>query len=73
MSRKERIHIPGTVYHVILRGNDRRDIFSDDNDRFRLYSILDHALQRFSFKIQAFCLVTTHTSIWRSRSPTSAS
>jgi len=60
MSRKERIHIPGAVYHVILRGNDHRDIFADDKDRFRLYSILDHAFQRFPFKIHAFCLMTTH-------------
>ncbi|HBG04282.1 MAG TPA: hypothetical protein DDY22_01700 [Geobacter sp.] len=60
MSRKERIHIPGAVYHVILRGNDRRGIFNDDKDRFRLYSFLDHAFQRFPFKIHAFELHIAH-------------
>jgi hypothetical protein len=35
MPRKERIHIPGAVYHVILRGNDHREIFADDKNQFR--------------------------------------
>jgi putative transposase len=60
MSRKGRIHIPGAVYHVILRGNNRQDIFADDKDRFRFYSILDIARQRFTFNIHAFCLMTSH-------------
>jgi len=60
MSRKRRIHIPGAVYHVILRGNDRQDIFADDKDRFRFYAILDIAHQRVTFKIHAFCLMTSH-------------
>lgn len=60
MARKERINIPGAVYHVILRGNDRRDIFADDKDRYRLYSILDHSFQCFSFKLHAFCFMSSH-------------
>ena len=56
MPRKERIH----VYHVILRGNDRRDIFADDKDRFRFYTILENACRRIPFKIHAFCLMTNH-------------
>lgn len=60
MARKGRIHIPGAVYHVILRGNNRQDIFADDKDRFRFYSIIDIARQRFTFKIHAFCLMTSH-------------
>ena len=60
MARKERIHIPGALYHVIMRGNDRRDIFGDNKDRFRFYGILDHAFQLFHFEIHAFCLMTNH-------------
>ena len=45
---------------MILRGNDRQDIFADDKDRLRLYAILDSARQRFIFKIHAFCLMTSH-------------
>jgi len=60
MAKKGRIHIPGAVYHVILRGNDHRDIFANDKDRYRFFSILDLAVQRFRFKIHAFCIMTTH-------------
>jgi putative transposase len=60
MARKERIHIPGAIYHVMLRGNDRRDIFGDDKDRFRFYGILNLVSQRYPFKIHAFCLMTNH-------------
>lgn len=60
MAKKGRIHIPGAVYHVILRGNDHREIFADDKDRYRLFSILDLAVQRFRFRIHAFCIMTTH-------------
>jgi putative transposase len=60
MARKERIHISGALYHVIVRGNDRRDIFGDNKDRLRFYGILDNAFHRFHFKIHAFCLMTNH-------------
>jgi hypothetical protein len=35
MPRKLYIHAAGAVYHMILRGNTRQEIFSDDRDRFR--------------------------------------
>jgi putative transposase len=60
MARKTRIHAPGAVYHVILRGNSRQDIFTDDKDRLRLYDILDDSGKRFDHRIHAFCLMTNH-------------
>lgn len=60
MPRKQRIHIPGAVYHVILRGNDRRDVFADDKDRFHFCSIIEKVRRRIPFKIHAFCLMTNH-------------
>jgi hypothetical protein len=32
MARKPRIHIPGGVYHVMLRGKGSEDIFFSDED-----------------------------------------
>ena len=32
MARKPRVHFPGALYHVISRGNQRQDIFLDDQD-----------------------------------------
>jgi putative transposase len=60
MARKPRIHAPGAIYHVIVRGNARQDIFSDDKDRFRFYEILQKSRERFRHRIHAFCLMTNH-------------
>lgn len=60
MARKPRIHTPGAIYHVILRGNARQDIFSDDKDRYRFYEVLQKSCERFGQRILAFCLMTNH-------------
>ncbi|MDD2897814.1 MAG: transposase [Desulfuromonadaceae bacterium] len=60
MARKPRIHYPGAVYHVILRGNAGHPIFFDDRDRLRLYLFLQRAVEKFDCRIHAFCLMTNH-------------
>ena len=60
MPRKPRLHYPGALYHVILRGNARQDIFFDDRDRYRLYLLLQEGVERFGHRILAFCLMTNH-------------
>jgi putative transposase len=60
MARKARIHMSGAIYHVILRGNARQDIFSDDKDRYRFFDILQKSCERFHHRIHAFCLMTNH-------------
>jgi len=60
MSRKPRIHYPGAVYHVILRGNAGQPIFFDDRDRYRLYLLLQYVGEKFNCRIFGFCLMTNH-------------
>jgi len=50
----------GAIYHVILRGNARQDIFSDDKDRYRFFDILKKSSERFHHRIHAFCIMTNH-------------
>lgn len=45
---------------MILRGNARQNIFTDDRDRHRLYEIVAASLDRFRHRIVAFCLMTNH-------------
>ena len=40
MARKPRIHYPGAVYHVMLRGNGGQNIFFTDSDHTRLYTCI---------------------------------
>ena len=60
MPRKPRIHYPGALYHVIIRGNDRQDIFFDDTDRYRFYLLVQEGIERFGHRVLAFCLLTNH-------------
>jgi putative transposase len=63
MSRKPRIHYPGAVYHVILRGNARQDIFFDDQDRCRFFLLLQEGIERYGHRILAFSLLTNHVHL----------
>lgn len=60
MARKPRIHFPGALYHVIIRGNARQDIFFDDADRYRFYLLMQEGTERYGHRILAFCLMTNH-------------
>ncbi len=60
MGRKPRIHEPGAVYHVIMRGNARQNVFADDRDRRRLYEIIAASQDRYRHRILAFCLMSNH-------------
>jgi hypothetical protein len=43
--RKPRIHYPGAVDHVMLRGNGGQDIFFDPADRTRFLLALQQGLE----------------------------
>jgi len=63
MARKPRVHAPGALYHVILRGNDGQNIFFDDKDRTRFYFLLQEGVERFGHRIHAFCLMGNHVHL----------
>jgi hypothetical protein len=47
MARKPRLHVPGGLYHVRLRGKGGQDIFSDDEDRYHLYLLIQQGVERY--------------------------
>lgn len=60
MGCKPRLHYPGALYHVILRGNAREKIFFANIDRNRFYLFLQEGVERYRFRIHAFCLMSNH-------------
>lgn len=60
MARKPRLHVPGGLYHVTLRGNHRQPIFEHASDRDRLDSIIADAATRDRTTIHAYCWMTNH-------------
>ena len=60
MSRAWRIEYPGALYHVLSRGNERRDIFVDDDDRRMFLDTLGEMAERFESDIAAYVLMRNH-------------
>ena len=60
MGRPWRIEYPGALYHVLSRGNERRDIFFDDSDRHLFLKTLGEMSDRFEVEIFAYALMPNH-------------
>jgi len=60
MARALRIEYPGAVYHVMARGNHRRDIFKDDPDRRRFLETLGEACGKTGWLVHAYVLMRNH-------------
>jgi REP element-mobilizing transposase RayT len=54
------LHVPGGVYHVILRGNHRQAIFTEPSDRQMLDALVAETLERFDARAHAYCWMTNH-------------
>ena len=63
MPRKPRLHVPGGIYHVILRGNNRQAIFDTPADRFDFEQLLAGGLKRYSCRVHAYCWMTNHVHL----------
>jgi len=60
MARKPRIHVPGGVYHAMLRGNGGQEVFRSDEDRLYFYDLVEEGVERFGHRIHGFCLMGNH-------------
>jgi len=60
MARKPRIEYRGAFFHIIARGNNRQDIFHDDEDRQNYLKRLAFYLCEAKITLYAFCLMTNH-------------
>jgi putative transposase len=60
MARLERYHLPGSFYHVMLRGNDGQDIFFSDVDRCAMCLLLQEGVEKYGHRIHAFCFMNNH-------------
>jgi len=61
MARPIRIEYEGAVYHVTLRGNERRPIFRTDADRERFLNTLSDSIERYDIRLYLYCLMQNHT------------
>ena len=60
MARPIRVEFTDAVYHVTARGNERKAIYRDDQDRQRFLETVEEAHDRFGVVIHAYCLMSNH-------------
>jgi putative transposase len=60
MARPLRVDVPGGWYHVTARGNERKSIFRDDEDRRRFLDRVAELVERFGVVVHAYVLMDNH-------------
>ena len=60
MARPLRINYEGAVYHVTARGNERKNIVIDDDDRRRFVKVLLDVVDQFGVILYAWVLMDNH-------------
>lgn len=60
MPRPLRLEFPGACYHVLSRGNERKDIFRSPEDYELFLVLLKDCADRFDFLVHAWCLMPNH-------------
>lgn len=63
MARKPREKSSSGIYHIILRGINRQNIFEDDEDRLTFISSLERYKEISQCRIFAYCLMDNHVHI----------
>lgn len=60
MARPLRIAYPGAVYHITGRGNEKKTVFRDDQDRKTFLDILHQVNKRYNWICHTYCLMRNH-------------
>ena len=63
MARRPRIQFEGAFYHIIVRGNQRQDIFLDEADRCHYLELLHRYRIKCGFILYAYVLMTNHVHL----------
>lgn len=60
MPRHPRKYSNTGIYHIMLRGNERKNIFIDDQDKERIIEIIIKNKANDAFKLYAYCIMGNH-------------
>ena len=60
MARPLRLQYPGAVYHITSRGNEKKAVYKDDQDREDFLTTLQHVNKRYNWICHAYCLMGNH-------------
>lgn len=61
--RKNKVHVPDTIHHVMIRGNNRQRIFFGREYFDRFLEIIADSIKKFDHSILSYCLMSNHVHI----------
>lgn len=60
MARKLRIEYEGAIYHVLNRGNYRRDLFESGGEAMAFVRTLEEAVEIYGWRLHAYAVMRNH-------------
>ncbi|MCF6286021.1 MAG: transposase [Candidatus Hydrogenedentes bacterium] len=63
MPRTARIVLPGVAHHVTQRGNQKQQVFFDEQDRRKYLTLLKEHTREHGLRILGYCLMTNHVHL----------
>ncbi len=63
MTRQPRKLSNTGIYHIIIRGNERKNIFQDSDDKQRFLDGIESKKKESSFIVYAYCLMDNHVHL----------
>ena len=63
MPRVQREKGEFSTYHIIQRGNERKSIFLNDEDKERFIAILIKTREKYNFLVYCYCLMDNHVHL----------
>jgi putative transposase len=63
MPRHARLDVPGALHHVMIRGINKSDLFTDDLDREKFLQKLGEVIQETQCALYAFAIMSNHVHL----------
>ena len=63
MARKPRIHYPGALYHVMVRGNNGENVLSEEVHKNKYLNIIASYKEKIGFMLYAYCIMDNHAHL----------
>lgn len=63
MARHRRVYSSTGLYHIVMKGIDKKYIFHDAEDKYRFLSSMAAARENGGFKVFAYCLMDNHVHL----------
>lgn len=60
MPRRKRFWQPHFFFHVVMRGNNRQNIFNEQSDMNEFFRVLAYVFDKYPFTIISYCIMTNH-------------